>query len=71
MVGVSLACYGGHACLPSIYVQSAKKPEFQVATSGGFAVAVVYYFLMGTIGSLAFGSYAAQNIAKNVDIAVY
>jgi hypothetical protein len=66
MVGVAISCYGGHACLPSIYVQSAKKPEFQVATSGGFAVAVVYYFLMGTIGSLAFGSHAAQNIAKNV-----
>jgi hypothetical protein len=66
MVGVSVACYAGHPCLPSFYVQARDKSQFLCATSGGFGVAVVYYVLMGVVGSIAFGSCAAQNITESV-----
>jgi hypothetical protein len=66
MVGVSVACYAGHPCLPSFYVQAKDKPAFICATSGGFGVAVVYYILMGVVGSIAFGNCAGQNITESV-----
>eukprot|EP00928_Gymnodinium_smaydae_P058460 TRINITY_DN4166_c0_g1_i2.p1 TRINITY_DN4166_c0_g1~~TRINITY_DN4166_c0_g1_i2.p1 ORF type:complete len:449 (-),score=89.64 TRINITY_DN4166_c0_g1_i2:253-1599(-) len=66
MLGVSMVGYAGHPCLPSYYVQARDKTRFDCATSGGFGVAVVYYILMGVIGSVAFGSRAAQNITESV-----
>jgi amino acid permease len=66
MIGVSMTGYAGHPCLPSFYVQAKDKAGFLCPVSGGFGVAVVYYTLMGLIGSIAFGSCVAQNITESV-----
>ena len=66
VIGICLACYAGHPCLPSFYTQAAEKPRFLSSTAGGFGIAIGYYFLMGAVGAHAFGGRAAQNIIESV-----
>jgi amino acid permease len=66
VIGVSLACYAGHPCLPSFYTEAAEKSRFLSSTAGGFGMAVGYYSLVGAVGAQAFGDRAAQNIMESI-----
>jgi len=66
VIGICLACYAGHPCLPSFYTQAADKSSFLSSTAGGFGIAIGYYFLVGAVGAHAFGGRAAQNIIESV-----
>ena len=66
VLGISLACYAGHPCLPSFYTQAAEKSTFLSSTAGGLGIAVGYYFVIGAVAAHAFGSRVTQNIIESI-----
>jgi vesicular inhibitory amino acid transporter len=65
-LGMCIFAFAGHPCLPAIYWSMQDRREFSGACCGGFALAVLFYLLVGASGYYFFGDFVEQSFTSNL-----
>ncbi|CAK0855353.1 unnamed protein product [Prorocentrum cordatum] len=68
-MGLSIYCFAGHPCLPSVYWSMRDRSKFSRACVGGFAYAFVFYLGVSVLGFYSadfFGDFVQNPFTSNI-----
>jgi len=65
-MGLSIYCFAGHPCLPSVYWSMRDRSKFSRACVGGFAYAFVFYLGVSVLGFYFFGDFVQNPFTSNI-----
>lgn len=68
VLGLVMAGYSGHACLPSINTAMRRRSEYPMVLQVSYICTLGIYLFVGTIGYMMYGDLAYQEVSLNVSL---
>jgi vesicular inhibitory amino acid transporter len=65
-LGLVMAGYSGHACLPSINTSMRRRSEYPMVLNASYVCTLAIYLFVGLIGYMMYGDLAHQEVSLNV-----
>lgn len=65
-MGLSIYCFAGHPCLPTVYWSMRDRSKFSRACVAGFAYAFLFYLGVSSLGFYFFGDFVQNPFTSNI-----